>query len=99
RLVLTPQQHLLRLHITVDSMIRVSIVSGLGNLLNVGKDGRQWHSGFAWMKLSERTVGGILHHQKRRLVIEPKVEDSNNMRVLQTCQGLCLAAEILCFIF
>src|SRR6266487_3181260 len=47
------------------------------------------------MPCSQHSIGGILHDQIRRLVVDAKVVDSNDMRMVQVCDRASLAAERL----
>src|SRR5438132_5931701 len=47
------------------------------------------------MKLAQRAIGSIHHHQKRDTIFYIKVEDAHDMGMREMSQHACLSAELL----
>src|SRR5215467_7003727 len=88
------QQQILGLKVTVNQAPVMGILQRGGHLLEVGDDGleRQPHS--LWMELAQGATRSILHDQKRRARLHPKVQDAHDMRMAQGGQGTSLAQKV-----
>ena len=61
--VVCAKEHVLRLDVTVDAPLVMSILQGGGDLLDIGDDGGEWKACSARMAEQERAVGSVFHDQ------------------------------------
>ena len=55
------------------------ILQCLGHLLNERKDRGERQTGAFGEALAQCSIGGVFHDQKRRLVLQAKLEHANDM--------------------
>src|SRR5207253_478794 len=94
-LIGTPQEHALRLDITMDQFLLMEVVQGLGHLLDVGDNGIKWHPCTFRVVLAQCAIGGILHDQKGNTIFYTKIEDTHDMGMKKASQHECLTAKLL----
>jgi hypothetical protein len=77
----------------MDDSLVMGILHRLGDLYNRGQDSL-WRDLLPWWKtVAQRAKGRILHHKKEGASFHPKFNDAHNIGMLETSNGLCLAAE------
>ncbi len=94
-LVALVQQHILRLDIAVNQPLFVGVLQGSCYLPYSGQDGLEAQLPAFGIALAQRAVGGILHHQKRGAALHAKIEDAQDMRMLQPGDSLRLAEKVI----
>jgi len=83
------QEQVLRLDITVDESLVMGILQGSGDLLDIVDNRLQWQTRPLSMTVAQRPMRGILEHQKRRAVLHGEIQHAHDVRMGETCQGLC----------
>ena len=74
--IMRTQQQILRLHIAMNHMVAVCIVQGGGGLVDSGDDGRERQTGTGRVALSHSSLGGIVHDEDRRILLDGKIKNA-----------------------
>lgn len=88
-----PQQQVGRFHIAVSQAYAVHILQGLSHLLYVLHDGRNREPLPTGVSLAQRTTGRLLHYKIGHLLLDSIVQQTNDMWVRETNEGLSLSLK------
>ncbi len=89
------QQHILRLDVAVNQLVFVGILKGIRHLPHIDPHRLQRHHAALGMALAQRAIGGIIHHQKGRALVQSIIQQVNNMRMGQLGNRLRLIEKAL----
>src|SRR6266571_4543855 len=92
--VVCSQQHILWLDIAMDQPIIMCILQGRCNLPDVVYDGVQWERTFG-VTITQGAVGGIFHQQEWGCTVYAKIQNAQNVRMLESSDGLGLFEKVL----
>src|SRR5579885_1169693 len=82
--IVTAQQHILWLDIAMDQLFVMCILQRPGSLFKIRERDIQRQARSLWVTLTYSAIGGVTHHEKRGIILHIKIEDADNMRMLQT---------------
>src|SRR2546421_999790 len=94
-LVVAPQQEVLGLDVAMNQALCMGILQGSGDLLDIGDNAHEWQRGARRMVLAQRAPGGIVHNEKRQVLLHVKIEDAHDMGMHEASNGACLRAKKL----
>jgi len=79
----------------MDQLLLMGILQGVGNLLDVGDDGRQRQRHAFGMLATQGAVGGVVYHEEGDAILDIEVQDAHDMRVNERGNSLGLELEVL----
>ena len=88
-------EHVFRLEITVEQVLIVGVLQGRGDGARVGDDSQERYRRARRVKLSQIPIQSIVHHQVGGLLLDAKVEDTDDMRMHQVAQLTSCRKEVL----
>src|SRR5579859_1997409 len=77
----------------MNQFLIMGILQRGGELLHIWYHQGRAQRDTSGITLTQRTVGSVLHHQKRHILLHTKVQDTYNMRMVQSSQGTRLRPE------
>src|SRR5258708_6323185 len=86
-LVVWPEQHVFWLDVSMNNPVLMSVLQGSGDLLDVGDDLFQGQARSFWIALSHGSIGSITHDQIGSGALDSKVQETDNVRMLQVGNG------------
>src|SRR5207244_2479857 len=92
-LIVSSQQHALRLDIAMDQFLCMDILKSIGHLLDIRDNNFQGYPCPFRMALPQGTVGCILHDEKGDAIFYPKLEDTDDMGMCESSHCARLGAE------
>ena len=93
-LLVLPDQHILRLDITMDKLLFVRILQGCSHLLDRGDDHRKRNQAAFWIAMPQRAIRGIVDHQKGHAFLHIKIEHTYDRGMSECGDGLGFLLEV-----
>src|SRR6266566_3708902 len=88
-------EHVFGFEIAVEQVLIVGELQGRGDGARVGDDSQERYSRARRVKVSQVPMRSIVHHQVRGLVLDAKVEDTDDMRMHQVAQMTSFCEKVL----
>ena len=80
------------LDITMDELLVVSVLQGVGDLFDVGVGGG---SGMLWDANDAGVARGLVHDEEGNVTLDVEVEYAHDMRVDEGGDGFCFMVQVL----
>ena len=80
------QEQILRFEIAMDQPLVMGILQGRSDIRDIADDGLEGNPAAARMAFAQSPTRRVLHHQIGHFLRKTKVENANNMRVIQVAQ-------------
>src|SRR5205823_2358835 len=85
-LLILSQEQILRFEVAMDQPLVMGILQGRSSIADIADDGLEGNPAAARMAFVQRPTPSVLHHQIGPFLRKTKVENANNMRVIQVAQ-------------
>src|SRR5258708_27544302 len=92
---MTTKQQVRRFHVTVDEALVVRVLEGISHLLHVRDNRWEREPLPSCNPLAQRSAWCVIHHQVRRLLLYPVVQQANDMRMHEADQRLRFAQKAI----
>jgi len=73
----------------------MGILQSRGSLLDIGHDAYRRERNSPGVALAQGAIGGIIHHQKRDIILHAKVQHTHDIGMHQAGDSSCFIAELL----
>ena len=87
------QQHILRLHISMDQLLIMRVLQGSAHLLHIRQRRLQRQGDAPGMARPQRALRRILHHQKRQPILHIEIKHAHDMGMIEPGDKLRLALK------
>ena len=91
--MLPTNQHIFRLDIAMNNLLLMRILQRRGNLAHIADYCCYRQLCAPRILLTQRAIGGIVHHEVGDIILHIKFEHSYNLRMNQAGDGPCLVEK------
>src|SRR5579859_2237076 len=93
--VMLAEQHIFRFDVAMDVMLIVSILEGISDLFEIGKNSDGRNIAAAGMAAAQCAIGGVIHDQKWSAIFHIEIIDADNVGMAQASDDARLPAKLI----